>query len=266
MSIFNSLPFTLINGQTADATQVMSNFNQIVANGNTNAAANGANSDITSLAGLTTPLSLIQGGTGVGAFIANSLLLSGATSTAALTVVAAATAANLPLLSTASNPAFAPGGVILTLADATNGGVVPSASVGNVTLTFTPSDLLVKATMAVTDSFVIMDSAAASVAKTSSASKVFPQSATTNGNITLPGGIIVQWLRANIATAAMTTVSFPIAFPNACFAITTGLPNFSSAWNGVTPHLTNVGRLSFVADNTGNANTLNGMMFIAVGN
>lgn len=57
-------PFTLTNGQTADATQVMANFNNLVTCANTNLAHNGANSDITSLSGLATPLSLSQGGTG----------------------------------------------------------------------------------------------------------------------------------------------------------------------------------------------------------
>ncbi len=61
----SSYPYTLTNGQTADATQVMANFNSILACGNSNLAHNGANSDITSLSGLITPLSVAQGGTGV---------------------------------------------------------------------------------------------------------------------------------------------------------------------------------------------------------
>lgn len=64
MSIISSLPYTLTNGQTADATQVMANFNTIISNVNTNAAENGANSSITSLSGLTTPLPESEGGTG----------------------------------------------------------------------------------------------------------------------------------------------------------------------------------------------------------
>ena len=56
--------YTLTNGTTADANQVMSNFNTIRNCANTTAAGSGANSDITSLTGLTTPLSTAQGGTG----------------------------------------------------------------------------------------------------------------------------------------------------------------------------------------------------------
>jgi hypothetical protein len=64
--IIPALPYTLTNGTTADANQVMADLNDIVSGVNTNAAHNGPNSDITSLTGLTTPLSIAQGGTGVG--------------------------------------------------------------------------------------------------------------------------------------------------------------------------------------------------------
>lgn len=63
--IVPSPPVTLTNGALADATQVMGNFNSLVTNINTNAAHNGANSDITSLTGLTTPLAPTYGGTNV---------------------------------------------------------------------------------------------------------------------------------------------------------------------------------------------------------
>jgi hypothetical protein len=64
MSIIPALPNTLINGTTADATVVMADLNFIVSNVNANGAHSGANSDITSLSGMTTPLSIAQGGTG----------------------------------------------------------------------------------------------------------------------------------------------------------------------------------------------------------
>lgn len=63
-TIINPLPNTLTNGTTADANQVMANFDQIVEDVNANAAGTGTNSDITELTGLTTPLSVPQGGTG----------------------------------------------------------------------------------------------------------------------------------------------------------------------------------------------------------
>lgn len=64
MAIINPIPYQISNGTTNDATQVMADINQIVTNVNSNSAKNGANNDITSLAGLTTPLSAAQGGTG----------------------------------------------------------------------------------------------------------------------------------------------------------------------------------------------------------
>ncbi len=64
MTIINPLPYTFFNGTVADATQVDADFNQIVANVNANGAHSGANSDITSLTALSTPLSTAQGGTG----------------------------------------------------------------------------------------------------------------------------------------------------------------------------------------------------------
>lgn len=56
--------YTLTNGQTADATQVMANFNTLLTCANGSLAHSGANTDITSLGGLTTPISVAQGGTG----------------------------------------------------------------------------------------------------------------------------------------------------------------------------------------------------------
>lgn len=63
-----TLPYNITNGQAIDATPVMANFNSLdgrLPASNVVAAAAGANSDITSLSGLTTPLSTAQGGTGI---------------------------------------------------------------------------------------------------------------------------------------------------------------------------------------------------------
>lgn len=59
-----SLPFNLQNGTQADASQVMANYNAIISC-LTNAAAAGANADITALNALTTPLTVAQGATPV---------------------------------------------------------------------------------------------------------------------------------------------------------------------------------------------------------
>lgn len=59
-----SLPFNIQNGTTADATQVMANYNALVTC-LTNAAAAGVNNDITALTALSTPLTPAQGGSSV---------------------------------------------------------------------------------------------------------------------------------------------------------------------------------------------------------
>jgi microcystin-dependent protein len=64
MAISPVYPVILQNGTLADANQVMADFFQIQNDVNNNAAHNGANSDITSLLGLTTPLPISEGGTG----------------------------------------------------------------------------------------------------------------------------------------------------------------------------------------------------------
>ena len=61
--IIGTLPYTLTNGQVADANQVMANFNTIVNSTNANAATAGVNSNITALTGLTAPLNYTAGGT-----------------------------------------------------------------------------------------------------------------------------------------------------------------------------------------------------------
>ena len=76
MSIIGKLPFNLQNGQTADATQVMANFDEILNDVNNNAAHNGVNNDITALSALVTPITPAQGGAttwyGTGAGTANA--------------------------------------------------------------------------------------------------------------------------------------------------------------------------------------------------
>ena len=78
--IIPALPVTLTNGTLADANAVMSNFNTIVTGVNTNGAKNGANSDITSLSALSTPITPTQGGssvyTGLGTGTANTQLVA----------------------------------------------------------------------------------------------------------------------------------------------------------------------------------------------
>lgn len=106
MTIVPSLPYTLQNGQTADASQVMADFNTIRNGVNSNAAANGVNSDITEILGLTTPLSPAQGG---------STVYRGGTSTGSANAQALATLAPTGFALTAGN-------IITWIAGFTNSG------------------------------------------------------------------------------------------------------------------------------------------------
>lgn len=60
--VTGSKPFTFIPGTTISSSQVNADFDYIINQVNTNAAKNGANSSITSLLGMTTPLAPASGG------------------------------------------------------------------------------------------------------------------------------------------------------------------------------------------------------------
>ena len=110
------LPNVLQNGTTADATQVMADFAAIISQVNANAAENGANSSITSLSGLTTPLSVGQGGTGVNTLAQYAVVLGNAASalaTAAPGVAKTVLASN----GVAANPSFQGLSAVLVASD-----------------------------------------------------------------------------------------------------------------------------------------------------
>lgn len=136
----NSNPFTLTNGQTADATQVMANFNNLLNCGNNNLAHNGANSDITSLSGLTTPISVAQGGTGLATLTANGLLVGNGTGTPTLIV------------------------------PSTNGNLLQSVSGAWLSTNLWPANLPTKTIAVTADTIVIGDSAASFAAKVTNVS------------------------------------------------------------------------------------------------
>jgi hypothetical protein len=108
-----ALPFTLVNGVTADATQVMANYNALVACLNLAAHA-GNNTDITSITGLTTPLAPAQGGSTV--FVGGTGTLSGSTYTVTSTVPA--------------NYSLQKGFSVIFVANATNPGAVTLNAAG----------------------------------------------------------------------------------------------------------------------------------------
>jgi hypothetical protein len=103
-----SLPYALTNGTTADATQVMANFNSLQTCANGQLAHNGANADITALSALSTPITVLQGGTGSSTAAGARTNLGGtATGVAVFTAASQAAARSALALDTADSPTFA---------------------------------------------------------------------------------------------------------------------------------------------------------------
>ena len=92
-----SYPFTLTNGQVADANQVMANLNSIATCVNSQTANAPVNSNITQITGLTTPLSVSQGGTGATTLSGLLATLGGLASANNLSDLASITAARTNL-------------------------------------------------------------------------------------------------------------------------------------------------------------------------
>lgn len=225
MTISTTYPDILTNGTPADATQVMADFYQIQNDVNANAAHNGANSDITSLTGLTTPLGIAYGGTG------------GATASAALASLGAAPSAN---------PIFTG---LLTAAAITASGLITGESGLSLTGGATLDSLVVSGNAGVAGSFSVVGSANLAALTVSGATVLSSATgisrsmndstinlATTAfanpaalvsaiGYVTFPSGLILQWGTFTTGGASGAT-TFPKAFPNACFNITaTGVGN-----------------------------------------
>jgi hypothetical protein len=113
-TIVPSLPNNLTNGTTADATQVMANFNAVVAAVNSNAANSGVNTNINQIVGLTSPLSVNQGGVGLTSIPANSVMIGEGTSNINVAAPGAAgqvLASNGPTSDPSFQGGFVPSGV-----------------------------------------------------------------------------------------------------------------------------------------------------------
>ena len=106
--------------------------NATTARGNLTAAKSGANSDITSLTGLTTPLTVAQGGTGAATLTANNVLLGNGTS--APQVVAPSTTGNVLTSNGTTWTSAAPAAYPLT-----SGTAVASTSGTSIDFTSIPS-------------------------------------------------------------------------------------------------------------------------------
>ena len=163
------------------------------------AAKLGANSDITSITGLTTPLTTAQGGTGT-ASTTFANLTTNVTGTLPVTNggtgLATLTANNVMLGNGTSSPSF----------------VAPSTS-GNV----------------LTSNGTTWNSSALS------SLSAFDKSLTANGYQKLPSGLIMQWGEsASVNQDSSVSVTFPIVFPSACVSVViTGNRSMATTGQGI---------------------------------
>ena len=91
----NSLPFSFVNGQVADANQINSDFALLLNCANNNLAHNGPNSDITSLSALSTPLPVNEGGTGLNTIAPNAIPIGNGAATPTLLLPPTITGADI---------------------------------------------------------------------------------------------------------------------------------------------------------------------------
>lgn len=256
-------PYQLTNGQTADANQVMANFNNVLTCVNGLATA-GANSNITSLSGLTTPLSVFQGGTGSttgitqtslgGPFLVVANNLSDvASTTAARTNLGAAPLASPGFTGVPTAPTAAPGTnttQIATTAFVNTFGSGTYAPLASPALTGTPTAPTAPAGTNSTQ-----------IATTAFVTSGFTASPGTTGYTQLPNGLILEWgsVTSFSFNGGVKAVSLPLTFPNAALSAQVTLVPPSTggsdtyAATGMVSGLTASTITLFVEPNTSNA-------------
>lgn len=217
----NPYPYTLVNGQIADANQVMADFNLVRGCVTNNAASIGANADIHSLSGLTTPLSVAQGGTGNNTGAATSLSPGG---TISITGDLAYTSPTF----TGSNVTGA--GTLATVNS--NVGAFQDA-----TITVNAKGLITAASntpAATTSTFgpTKLADGTATLTGTSTTLAVTPGSLTSQNNlgatcsnatscqyVTLPGGYVIQsGISGTVTGGSSLTVGLGITLGTACYS------------------------------------------------
>jgi hypothetical protein len=98
----------------------------------------------------------------------------------------------------------------------------------------------------------------------------FTSSKAANGYVTLPGGIIIQWGKAVEGAEGQVVVTFPTAFPTACYSITVGVQGDAADddWAASIASFTTSGatfNLMYIGDGTGHTGTSTGIYWMAIG-
>jgi hypothetical protein len=106
----------------------------------------------------------------------------------------------------------------------------------------------------------------ASATLASTFTSLFAQSISTNGYITLPGGLIIQWgTTSSIGFDTDTTINFPLSFPTACFSVV--IVGYCPTQGGDSPcELRSKSTSSFVAHQGAGTQVNTGTSWIALGN
>lgn len=88
----------------------------------------------------------------------------------------------------------------------------------------------------------------------------------TNGSVTLPGGIILKWGSLVPTRQTNSNVTFATAFPNACFSVTANLTRTANLNNEDVVYIQAVSKTTFTYRNTSGSSDVSMMYWIAVGN
>lgn len=220
MAIIPSLPVTLQNGTTADATQVMANFNAIVNGVNAGAANAGINTNISQLLGLTIALSPSQGGTGQQILTPNGVLIG-----EGIGPVNAIAPGNSGTVLTSngagSDPSYQPLNLGTMATQNANAVAITGGTISGTTITGHAS-----ADLQASNNLSDLGSLTSALSNLT-----FAGAASGNGYFKVPNSanpnqpFIVQWAAGsgsgniNGEDNASQTINFPIVFPNNCFKV-----------------------------------------------
>lgn len=273
MSIIPALPYTLTNGQTADATQVMANFNDIVAGTNANAAPLNAPdfpNNVTiggslSVAGVTTL-------TGAVTMDGGATIADGETLTGGLTVDTITTSGFVGVGQATGVEAVMVDGAVTSTGPAANFNAGPArasmdANGGNVRIGgvsgvgSNPTTELISggsaiATLTTNGGMQVgAPTGGDQGAGTLNAQALYvggnslgdgAADAVPNGFVDLPGGIIEQWGQNTVNLNTTLGISFPKPFPNGVFSIVvTPVGTFVVSANQQIPNAAPVNKSGF---------------------